>query len=69
MPLDQKQASVERPWSGPCPTCGYKFMTRTTKDANSEFQGWIKCANPNGSCTYAADFYDFREIQRAAKTP
>jgi hypothetical protein len=64
MPNNQKQMNREIHWAGPCPACGNGFMTRKTKDVNSQFMWWIECASD--ACAYEADFEAFRTAWAAA---
>jgi len=51
--------SVEAPMT--CPQCKYETMTLKTKDADSKYMGWVKCAK-NG-CSYEDSFEAFKAIQ------
>jgi len=51
------------PTSGPCPTCGYRWMNMQAKDQNSGKIDWVTC----GSCSYAAGLDTFRTQLAAAR--
>jgi len=61
VPLKEFQLTLTEPMPGKCPDCGHGQMIRKTKDVDSKFMGWIKCAK-NG-CSYEDSFEAFKAIQ------
>lgn len=65
MPQTGKRLTATRPYAGPCPECGAKFLINKTKDADSPFLGWVECEGDG--CTYEATFDEFRNVVAKAK--